>query len=252
MKWRSKDNSIGAIKSMSSAMLSLVVVVLFLVASNVISLKLGVSLTSVKKPSSLTLQAFEGRSWSSGGSSSSSSSRSSGGSSWGSGGRGGRGGGRGGRGGRGRPRMDDRAQLKFSKTIKIDPEIKTPVADMKFSAATLRVLEGKGFTDLTPVQSQTFSYVYDGVDIVARSRTGTGKTLAFGLPLIEKVVALGLNERRSGNYCLPLILVLEPTRELAMQVAQELGQICAAHKMRVQAVFGGKKIGAKRLDFFCC
>ena len=136
---------------------------------------------------------------------------------------GGRGGGRGGRGGR--PRMDDKAVLKFSKTIKIDPTQKTPIAEMKFSANTRRVLEEKGFTELTPVQSQTFDYVFEGVDIVARSRTGTGKTLAFGLPLIEKIVSLGLNERRSGNDGLPLVLVLEPTRELAMQVCVNLHMV---------------------------
>ena len=214
-------------------------VLAFLTIANVNSLQQGISRTKISTPtshdsSSSLFSSFEGRSWS--------SPSSSGGSSWGSGGRGGGrgGGGRGGRGGRfGRPRMDDRAQLKFSKTVKIDPENKTPVADMNFSPATRRVLEEKGFTDLTPVQSQSFDYIFDGVDIVARSRTGTGKTLAFGLPLIEKVVKMGLNERRSSNDGLPLILILEPTRELAMQVAQELGSVCAAHKMRVQAIFGG-------------
>ena len=215
-------------------------VLAFLTIAKVNSLQQGMPRTKASTPSSYgsspgIFSSFEGRSWSS-------PSSSSGGSSWGSGGRGGGrgGGGRGGRGGRfGRPRMDDRAQLKFSKTIKIDPENKTPVADMNFSPATRRVLEEKGFTDLTPVQSQSFDYIFDGVDIVARSRTGTGKTLAFGLPLIEKVVKMGLNERRSSNDGLPLILILEPTRELAMQVAQELGSVCAAHKMRVQAIFGG-------------
>ena len=77
---------------------------------------------------------------------------------------------------------------------------------------------------MTPVQSQSYDYVFDGADVVARSRTGTGKTFAFGLPLIEKLVAAGLNERRSAKEGLPLILILEPTRELAMQVAQELGR----------------------------
>ena len=107
---------------------------------------------------------------------------------------------------------------------------------MSFSTKTLRVLQEKGFTECTPVQSQSYARVLAGEDVVARSRTGTGKTLAFGLPLIERLVAQGLNEARQG---LPLILILEPTRELAMQVAQELGSICAAHRMRVQAVYGG-------------
>jgi ATP-dependent RNA helicase DDX21 len=154
---------------------------------------------------------------------------------------GGRGGGGGGRYGRGppRPRQNPYEKLRFKETIKIDPEIKTPVADINLSATTRRVLEEKGFTHLTPVQSQSFDKVFEGGDVVARSRTGTGKTFAFGLPLIEKVVSMGLNTRRSARDGLPLILVLEPTRELALQVAQELGSVCAAHKMRVQAIFGG-------------
>jgi ATP-dependent RNA helicase DDX21 len=92
---------------------------------------------------------------------------------------------------------------------------------------------------MTPVQSQSFEYVFGGQDVVARSKTGTGKTFAFGLPLIEKIVQSGLNQRKTARDGLPLIIILEPTRELAMQVAQELGSVCAAHKLRVQAIFGG-------------
>lgn len=145
----------------------------------------------------------------------------------------------GGGGGRyGRPQMDPAAKLRFKKTIKIDPEYKTKIEDMKLSEKTLKVLKDKGFQEMTPVQSQSFDYVYSGDDVVARSRTGTGKTFAFGLPLIEKIVSSGLNERRGADG-LPLILVLEPTRELALQVAQELASVCSVHRMRVQAIFGG-------------
>ena len=108
---------------------------------------------------------------------------------------------------------------------------------MSFSAPTLGILSSKGFETCTPVQSQSYKYVYSGEDVVARSRTGTGKTLAFGLPLIESIVEKGLNKRDASN--LPLVLILEPTRELAMQVAQELGSVCAAHNMRVEAIYGG-------------
>ena len=163
----------------------------------------------------------------------------------GGGGRGGGGrGGGGGGGGRFRPRPSDPFEaLRFKETIKINPESKTPITDMTFSAPTLRVLQEKGFTECTPVQSQSFQYVFKGDDVVARSRTGTGKTFAFGLPLIERLVEQGLNER--GASALPLILILEPTRELALQVAQELGSVCAAHRMRVQAIYGGVSFSAQ-------
>ena len=158
----------------------------------------------------------------------------------GGGGRGGggyRGGGRRfGGGGRSRTQNPNQA-LRFTKTIKIDPEIRTAVDEMDFSAPTLSVLKKKGFETLTPVQSQSYESVKSGIDVVARSRTGTGKTFAFGLPLIEKIVAEG--EDRLPREDLPLILVLEPTRELCIQVAQELSSICSTHRMRVQAIYGG-------------
>jgi len=127
--------------------------------------------------------------------------------------------------------------LRFKETIKIDPDFKTPITEMPFTEPTLKLLKEKGFTECTPVQSQSYDFVFRGEDVVARSRTGTGKTFAFGLPLIERLVEEGLNVRGSGP--LPLVLILEPTRELALQVAQELGAVCAAHKMRVQAIYGG-------------
>ena len=91
---------------------------------------------------------------------------------------------------------------------------------------------------MTPVQSQSYEYVASGVDCVAQSRTGTGKTFAFGLPLIEKLVAQGDN-RKDGRDGLPLVLILEPTRELAIQVAQELSLVCREHHMYVEAFYGG-------------
>jgi ATP-dependent RNA helicase DDX21 len=138
---------------------------------------------------------------------------------------------------RNRP-SDSFQKLKFSTTVKIDPEFRSSIDEMDFSPATLKVLKEKGFTELTPVQSQSFEYVRSGGDVVARSRTGTGKTLAFGIPIIEKLVA----EKKhlvKGGASLPLVLILEPTRELAMQVAQELGNLAAAHGMRVAAIYGG-------------
>jgi ATP-dependent RNA helicase DDX21 len=136
--------------------------------------------------------------------------------------------------------------LAFKETIKINPDNQLALADMDFSPNTLKALEKKGFDKLTPVQSQSYARIYGGDDVVARSRTGTGKTLAFGLPLIEKIVSDGLHQQKRGNKPsegLPLVLILEPTRELAMQVATELGDICRAHNMKVQAIYGGVSFG---------
>jgi len=108
----------------------------------------------------------------------------------------------------GRPQMDPTAQLRFQKTIKIDTELKKSLAEMNFSEKTNSVLQEKGFLTMTPVQSQSYDFVYSGADVVARSRTGTGKTFAFGLPLIERLVADGDHDRRGrGAEGLPLVLV---------------------------------------------
>jgi ATP-dependent RNA helicase DDX21 len=128
--------------------------------------------------------------------------------------------------------------LRFKKTINIDPTNQTPLAEAGLSALTLAALEEKGFEKLTPIQSQSFKMVFDGEDVVARSRTGTGKTLAFGLPIIEKLVK-SKKSRRSNRNGVPLVLVLEPTRELALQVKEELSLIARPHGMHVHALFGG-------------
>lgn len=72
--------------------------------------------------------------------------------------------------------------------------------------------------------------VLEGKNVVARSRTGTGKTAAFGIPLCEKIV---------WEENLPQALVLEPSRELAVQVSSELFHIGRGKRLKVPAVFGG-------------
>jgi superfamily II DNA/RNA helicase len=141
---------------------------------------------------------------------------------------------------------DSLQALNFAKTIAIDPEVQTEVSNMKFSLESKKVLTNdKGFKVMTPVQSQSFDLILSGVDVVARSLTGTGKTIAFGLPVIEQIASV----RRAGDKgavgprylcrlyrvyssdgprclicffldCVRLssVLILEPTRELAIQV----------------------------------
>lgn len=82
------------------------------------------------------------------------------------GGGGGGGGGWRGGGGRSFQRPSDNIPIRFSKTIKIDPEFKTPIADMNISEKTKKILTDKGFELMTPIQSQSYDLVYSGVDIV--------------------------------------------------------------------------------------
>jgi ATP-dependent RNA helicase RhlE len=91
-----------------------------------------------------------------------------------------------------------------------------------------------GYEQPTPIQARAIPAVLTGTDLLARAQTGTGKTAAFGLPMIERLVARSNNRRR-----VPRGLVLVPTRELAAQVHRSLATYGAPAQLRVTAVFGG-------------
>jgi ATP-dependent RNA helicase RhlE len=92
-----------------------------------------------------------------------------------------------------------------------------------------------GYTQPTPVQSASIPIILTGADLLARAQTGTGKTAAFALPMIERLV---LGERRATTRA-PRGLVLVPTRELALQVHHALATYGAAVRLRVTPIFGG-------------
>ena len=110
------------------------------------------------------------------------------------------------------------------------PAGKRSFASLSLSQATLGSLEAKGYESPTPVQEETIPKALAGKDLVVQSRTGTGKTAAFGIPIVEKVDAL-----RDGVQA----VVLAPTRELAIQVAQEITELGRGRGVKVQSVYGG-------------
>jgi ATP-dependent RNA helicase DeaD len=95
-------------------------------------------------------------------------------------------------------------------------------------------LDDMGYFQPTPVQTAVFGPVSAGKDLLVQSRTGTGKTTAFGLPTLSKLVPT----QRS-----PQALILAPTRELALQVARELTAIGKHRGIIVEAIYGGAPIG---------
>ena len=100
-----------------------------------------------------------------------------------------------------------------------------------FSQALLDTLSAKGYSEPSPIQSAAFPELMLGRDLVGQAQTGTGKTAAFALPLLER-----LQEGTKG----PQALVLAPTRELAMQVADSFKAYAAGHPhLKVLAVYGG-------------
>lgn len=90
-----------------------------------------------------------------------------------------------------------------------------------------------GFKEPTPVQAEVIPVLLDGKDCLAQAPTGTGKTCAFGLPLVEKIDA---------DNSLVQGLVLCPTRELAMQIERELKKIAAHTSVRITALYGGQNV----------
>jgi ATP-dependent RNA helicase DeaD len=100
----------------------------------------------------------------------------------------------------------------------------------RLSSETLRRLEAKGYSSPTEVQHESIPLALGGQDLVVQSRTGTGKTAAFGVPIVEKI-----DPARSGVQA----VVLTPTRELALQVSRELTEIGEGRGVKVETIYGG-------------
>ena len=102
-----------------------------------------------------------------------------------------------------------------------------------------RALEKMGLKTMTEIQEKTYAAALSGKDVLGRARTGTGKTVAFLLPAIERV----LRSEQYENGLNVGVLVISPTRELANQIGDEAEKLLAFHKrMSVQVVFGGTKV----------
>ena len=108
---------------------------------------------------------------------------------------------------------DEAAASTFQDDVRGDPALALDKFD--FSADTLGALRARGVESLFPIQAATFKLIKEGKDVIGRARTGMGKTLAFGLPAIERLYEL---RRDEGWTSSPRALVMAPTRELAQQV----------------------------------
>ena len=106
--------------------------------------------------------------------------------------------------------------------------------DLDVNRNILRVIEELGFEAPTPIQNQALPKLFQGRDIIGQAQTGTGKTAAFGIPMIQKVNP----EDKTVQ-----ILILTPTRELSMQVADELRKLSKyMHGIKSLAIYGGQPI----------
>jgi ATP-dependent RNA helicase DDX21 len=110
----------------------------------------------------------------------------------------------------------------------------------EFSESTVRSLKERGINQLFPIQAASFGHVMSGKDLLGRARTGTGKTLAFSLPIVESLKKQKWEERKEFEKRgrAPRALIMAPTRELAMQVHKELDSICSKELVST-CVYGG-------------
>jgi ATP-dependent RNA helicase DeaD len=106
--------------------------------------------------------------------------------------------------------------------------------DMTLSKEILRAVADMGFEEMTPIQSRTIPSIIEGKDVIGQAQTGTGKTIAFGIPVIEAVKP---RSRRTQA------IILCPTRELAIQVSEEVKRLSKYRKdITVLPIYGGQPI----------
>jgi ATP-dependent RNA helicase RhlE len=111
----------------------------------------------------------------------------------------------------------------------------TTFSDFALGAPILAALADRGYTIPTPIQTQAIPPVLAGHDLCGIAQTGTGKTAAFALPILERLAGA----RRNAIPQSPRVLVLTPTRELASQVAQSFRTYGAGLRLNTAVVFGG-------------
>jgi ATP-dependent RNA helicase DeaD len=109
----------------------------------------------------------------------------------------------------------------------------TKFEELGLSQATLKAVLTMGFEEATPIQAETIPLSLENKDLIGQAQTGTGKTAAFGIPLVEKIDVS--KEAIQG-------IIIAPTRELAIQVSEELYKIGSGKRVRVLPIYGGQDI----------
>ena len=113
-------------------------------------------------------------------------------------------------------------------------------ADLPLGPALQRTVADLGYTTPTPIQAEAIGPLVEGRDLIGQAATGTGKTAAFALPMLERLGELRPERTRAAA---PFGLVLAPTRELALQVAEAIGTYGHGLGARVLTVYGGAPVG---------
>jgi superfamily II DNA/RNA helicase len=108
--------------------------------------------------------------------------------------------------------------------------------ELGLSENIINILKHTGITEPTPIQEESIRFIKEGKDVIAEAQTGTGKTLAFLLPIFENI---------SPNIDATQALIVSPTRELAIQITEEAMKLKGAKDINILAAYGGKDIGSQ-------
>lgn len=111
--------------------------------------------------------------------------------------------------------------------------------DLSLSKGILRALDESGYKTPTPIQAQAIPYLIDGHDILGLAQTGTGKTAAFSLPILNRLARDGEKVKPKA----PFVLILAPTRELAIQIGENVEKYSKYLGLSYTTIFGGVKAG---------
>lgn len=120
----------------------------------------------------------------------------------------------------------------------VTPEQLPTFAELGVRPETVRALAEDGIEHTFPIQAQTLPLAMDGNDLIGQAKTGTGKTLGFGVPILERIQAPG--EQEGEPLTKPQALVVVPTRELCVQVGKDLGNAGRHRGVRVLTIYGGR------------
>ncbi|MBA0814247.1 hypothetical protein Gohar_020087, partial [Gossypium harknessii] len=120
------------------------------------------------------------------------------------------------------------------------------ISNLGIAPEIVSALKNRGITKLFPIQRAVLEPAMQGRDMIGRAKTGTGKTLAFGIPIMDKIIRYNAKHGRGRN---PMCLVLAPTRELAKQVEKEFHE--SAPNLDTICVYGGTPISRqmRQLDY---
>jgi len=126
--------------------------------------------------------------------------------------------------------MEDMAEMADDQLI-AEPEAPNGFLAFDLSAPLMRAIVELGYRTPTPIQEATISLLLSGRDVIGQAQTGTGKTAAYGIPILERI---------DTSIRKPQALVLAPTRELAIQVAKALDAMARFRHLGVVPVYGGQ------------